>query len=80
MKLSSHARISPFIQYGLLISGRNVCERNYNSDRRISDGNSKTLVDRDGGSGFVCEVSSSSVEFHSDNGYRTVYGKSSPKG
>jgi hypothetical protein len=43
---------------------RRTAKRNYNSDGRISDGNSKTFVDRDGGSGCVCEAGSSSVEFH----------------
>src|SRR6266852_1327327 len=59
---------------------RGTAKGNYNRDGRISDGNSKTLVDRDGGSGCVCEAGSSSVEFHPDDGHRTVCGKSSSKG
>jgi hypothetical protein len=61
-------------------SDTNHCERNYNTDYETSlgdqHGNSKTLVDRDGCSGCMCAVGSSSVEFHSDNGHRTVRGKS----
>jgi len=55
---------------------RITAKRNYNIDGRNSDGNSKTLVDMDGDFGYVCEAGSSSVEFHSDDGHRTVYGKS----
>jgi hypothetical protein len=46
---------------------------------RISNGNSKTLVDRDSNSWRLCKAGSSSLELHSDDGHRAICGKSSPK-
>src|SRR5260370_29676087 len=61
-------------------SGRRDCERSYNDERRISGGNSKAFMDRDGGSGCMCEACSSSLEFHADDGHRTVCGTSTSTG
>src|ERR1700693_1680653 len=44
--------------------------------RRIGDGNFKTLVDSNGGSGGVCAAGCSSVVFSSADGYWTVCRKS----